>query len=390
MKMMREVCQGVEAIFQLLFNEFRQSTRASEQSCRDVAARLAQEVSRICTESSRIQTSGDVESWAHTLATHRLKQCLQYYKLGSHRGRVELQSTLSAIVYRYITPPQTPASYQARLTLIEDFFQGFYVEALNAFRRENSIDASYRPRGLLELAEYMAFTERYGKRRIPLPGRRSQQLIILRAQTFSQQQPPETSVDMDTAAEGGAQESESNWNDAAIQQVREMMVASEPEPLEANLRDTVIEELFAYLEERQQNDCADYFTLRLQDLPASEIEAILGLTPRQRDYLQQRFKYHLIRFALSHRWELVHQWLEADLERNLGMTPQEWQLFEIKINEAQAELLKLKRQRRSNSEIAQALTCTVTQVEKRWFKLLELAWDIRNSSVSGSGASQDE
>jgi hypothetical protein len=194
----------------------------------------------------------EISRAGRTLANHRLKQVLSYYDLGSRRGRVELQSTLSAIVYRYITPPQTPSSYQARLTLIEDFLQGFYVEALNAFRRENLIDAAYRPRALLELAEYMAFTERYGKRRIPLPGRRSQQLLILRAQTFSQQQPPETSVDMDTAAEGGAPESDSNWNDAAIQQVREMMVASEPEPLEANLRDTVIEELLAYLEERQQ------------------------------------------------------------------------------------------------------------------------------------------
>ncbi|HEY9797881.1 MAG TPA: heterocyst differentiation protein HetZ [Leptolyngbyaceae cyanobacterium] len=390
MKIMREVCHGVEAIFQLLFNEFRRSTRASEQNCRDVAARLANEVTRICNESSRIQTSGDIESWAKSLATHRLKQVLSYYDLGSRRGRVELQSTLSAIVYRYITPPQTPSSYQARLTLIEDFLQGFYVEALNAFRRENSIEAGYRPRALLELAEYMAFTERYGKRRIPLPGRRSQQLIILRAQTFSQQQPPETSVDMDTAAEGSAPESDSNWNDAAIQQVREMMVASEPEPLEANLRDTVIEELFAYLEERQQSECADYFTLRLKDLPASEIEEILHLTPRQRDYLQQRFKYHLIRFALSHRWELVHQWLEADLERNLGLTPQEWQLFQTRITSQHKDLLELKQQGSSIGEIAHVLGCTVTQVEKRWFKLLELAWDIRNSSVSGSGASQDE
>jgi DNA-binding protein Fis len=390
MKIMREVCHGVEAIFQLLYNEFRQSTSATEQNCRAVAARLADEVNRICKESNRIQTSGDIESWAQTLANHRLKQVLSYYKLGSQRGRVELQSTLSAIIYRYITPPQTPGSYQARLTLIEDFLQGFYVEALGAFRRENSLDTGYRPRSLLELAEYMAFTERYGKRRIPLPGRRSQQLIILRAQTFSQQQPPETSVDMDTAAEGAAQESDSSWNDVAIQQVREMMVASEPEPLEANLRDTVIEELLSYLEERQQHDCANYFTLRLQDLPASEIEEILNLTPRQRDYLQQRFKYHLIRFALSHRWELVHQWLEADLDRNLGLTPLEWQRFQTKINSQQRELLQLKQHGSSNSEIAQALSTTVTQVEKRWFKLLEIAWDIRNSSVSGSGASQDE
>jgi hypothetical protein len=390
MKIVREVCQGVEAIFQLLYNELRQSTQASEQHCRDVAARLANEVTRICQESQRIQKSGDVESWAKTLANHRLRQVTHYYKLGSRRGRVELQSTLSAIVYRYISPPQTPASYQARLTLIEDFLQGFYVEALNAFRRENAVDEAYRPRSLLELAEYMAFTERYAKRRIPLPGRRSQQLLILRAQTFSQQQPQETSVDMDAAADGGALQSDSTWNDPTIQGVREAMVASEAEPLDANLRDKVIQELLAYLEERQQSDCADYFTLRLQDLPTSEIEEILGLTPRQRDYLQQRFKYHLIRFALSHRWKLVHQWLEADLDQNLGLTPLEWQQFEAKTTPQQAELLKLKQQGRTTDEIARALGCTPTQVEKRWFKLLELAWDIRNSSVSGSGASQDE
>lgn len=390
MKIMREVCHGVEAIFQLLLSELRQSTNASEQNCQDIAARLANEVNRICHESNRIQTSGDVESWAKTLANHRLKQVLNYYQLGSHRGRVELQSTLSAIVYRYITPSQTPASYQARVTIIEDFLQGFYVESLNAFRRETSMPETYRPRTLLELAEYMAFTERYAKRRIPLPGRRSQQLLILRAQTFSQQQPPETSVDMDTAAEGGAPESDSTWDDAAIQQVREVMVASEPEPLESSLREKVIEELFAYLEERQQSDCADYFTLRLQDLPTSEIEQLLNLTPRQRDYLQQRFKYHLIRFALSHRWELVHQWLEADLEQNLGLTPQEWHLFQQKMNPQQRELLELKQQGKPVNEIALGLNCTVTQVEKRWFKLLELAWDIRNRSVSGSGASEDE
>ncbi|NEP09949.1 MAG: heterocyst differentiation protein HetZ [Symploca sp. SIO2C1] len=376
---MRGVCQDVEVIYQHLFEGFRRSTRASEQTCRNVAMRLVDEVNRICDQSNRIQKSGEIESWKYKLADLRLKQCLRYYKLGSLRGRVELQSTLSAIIYRYITTPQSLATYQARLTLIEDFLQGFYVESLSAFRRENSLEETYSPQRLLELSEYMAFTERYGKRRIPLGAGRSQQLIILRAQTFSRQQPPESSVDMDTAAEGGAPDSDATWNDSAVQELRKTMAESEPEPLEDNLRKTIIEELFAYFEDRQQSDCADYFTLRLRDLPASEIEEILGLTPRERDYLQQRFKYHLIRFALSHRWQLVHEWLDADLQKNFGLTPGEWQLFLKKITPQQTKLLELKQQERSNEEIAQALGCTVNQVEKRWFKLLELAWDIRNS-----------
>jgi len=385
-----DICQSVEAIFQLLLDELKSSTNASEQNCWDVADRLSKEVARICSESKRIQASGEVDTWATALARHRLQQCLHYYKLGSKRGRVELHSTLSAIVYRYITPPQTQSSYQARLTLIEDFLQGFYMEALNAFRRETQLPATYQPRTLLQLAEYMAFTERYGKRRIPLPGRRNQQLIILRAQTFSQQQPIETPVDIERAAEGVTGEADNQWNAASMQQVREQMVAQEPEPTEDSLRQAVVAELMTYLEERKQADCADYFALRLQDLPAHEIEVILGLTPRQRDYLQQRFKYHLIRFALSHRWELVHQWLEADLERNLGLTLYQWQTFQKQLEPSQVELLELKQKRLSDAAIAQTLGWTVTQVRKQWFKLLEQAWEIRNYLVSGIGTSLDE
>jgi hypothetical protein len=381
----------VEAIFQLLYNELGQSTRASERNCRDVATRIAAEVTRICRESKRIQATGEVEAWATNLARLRLQQCLNYYKLGYRQGRVELHSTLSAIVYRYITPPHAQSSYQARLLLIEDFLQQFYVESLNAFRREAQLSAKYTPQTLLELAEYMAFSERYGKRRIPLRGNRSQQLIVLRAQTFSQQQPPETAVDMEQAAEGAGVESDQTWNDTSVQQVREQMVAQEPDELIVeDLRSEVIKELIAYLEANQQSDCADYFALRLQDLPTPEIEAILGLTPRQRDYLQQRFKYHLIRFALRHRWELVHQWLEADLEHNLGLMPQQWQELQSKIGPSQSELLRLKQQGLPDAAIAQALGCTLNQVQKRWFKLLEQAWEIRNRLVSGEGTSTNE
>ena len=219
-----------------------------------------------------------MESWAITLAKHRLQQCLHYYHLGSRRGRIDLHSTLSAVVYRYITPAQGQASYQARLTLIEDFLQGFYMESLNAFRRETQLPRTYQPRSLLELAEYMAFTERYGKRRIPLPSHRNQQLIVLRAQSFSQHQPGDALVDMEQAAEGIASEG-SAWDAASMQQVREQMVAEEPSVGEDSLREAVVAELMAYLEQRQQGDCADYFALRLQDLPANEIESILKITP---------------------------------------------------------------------------------------------------------------
>jgi hypothetical protein len=368
----------VEAIFQLLFNELRQSTRASESNCRDVAERLTAEVTRTCDQSDRIQASGKMEVWATKLARHRLKQCLDYYKLGSVGGRVELHSTLSAIVYRYISPPQGQSSYQARLHFIEDFLQIFYAESLNALRREAMLPYTYSPRTLLEVAEYMAFAERYAKRRIGLPGGRSQQLVILRAQTFSKQQPPETSIDMDRTADGTVADPEATRQDPSTSQVREQIIAQEPDLGSDLLRETVVRELITYLEESGQSECVDYFVLRLQDLQTHEIEEILGLTPRQRDYLQQRFRYHLTRFALSHHWELVHQWLDVDLENNLGLTPNQWENFLAGLSAESVELLKLKRKNLPESEIARRLGYSVSQVNKQWFKLLKQVWEIRN------------
>ena len=375
----------MEAIFEILFNELIRATRASEQNCREVAARLATEVMRICQQSQRIQSLGEVEVWAVKLARHRLQQCLHYYFLRATAARMDLHSTLSAIVYRYITPSRSSSAYQRRLTLIEDFLQGFYVEALTAFRREGAncevapISPTYTPKTLLELAEFLSFTERYAKRRIPIASRNRQQLIILRAQAFVQQQPPETLIDMEQVADNGGESPSQNMDETLLRQVGEMMLVQEQGLNQQNqLRQSVITELINYLEEHQQQDCVQYFVLRLNDSNTKEIETIMNLTPRQRDYLQQRFKYHLIRFALLHRWELVHEWLEAELDKNLGLTPQQWQTFLARLDSDQLTLLDLKRQKLSDLEIAQRLGWTLPHTQKQWFKLLEQAWDVRN------------
>jgi DNA-binding NarL/FixJ family response regulator len=94
--------------------------------------------------------------------------------------------------------------------------------------------------------------------------------------------------------------------------------------------------------------------------------------------LQQRFKYHLLRFALSHHWELVHEWLEASLEKNLGLTPQQWRQLKETLSEKQVKLLTLKQQGMPDGEVAKLLGLTPTQFQKQWTKLLEQAWEIRN------------
>ena len=162
-----------------------------------------------------------------------------YYELGSKRGRSELHSNLSVIVYRHIAPSRARLGFQGRYSLIEDFLQGFYIEVLRAFRREHDVPQDYTPRTRVELAEYMAFTEQYAKRRISLPGRNSKQLIVLRAQGFANGQPPETSIDMELAVESGkSEEDESVSRSAAARQVREQMVSETIDPAESVMRES--------------------------------------------------------------------------------------------------------------------------------------------------------
>lgn len=370
--------QNLQLVERLL-NELESALSKRPTNADTVIRRIVAEVERICIKSDRIQSSGQVETWQWTLAQHRLQKCLTYYRLGSRRGRVELHSHLSAIVYRHITRSRAQLGFQARYEMIEDFMQIFYIEVLKAFRKENFLPDDYSPQTRLELAEYMAFMEQYAKRRINLPGRRNQQLIVLRAQGFARRQPAETSVDLDLAVESArGDEADIHSRSPVVQQVREQMVSEALDPADSVLRDRVLVELVQYLESQKQQDCIDYLILKMQDLTAPEIDEILGLSPRQRDYLQQRFKYHVEKFSRSHRWQLVHQWLGADLDQNLGMPQHQWEAFQAQLTADQRQLLRLKLQREPDTAIAQALRCTPKQMQKRWVQVLEAAWQFRN------------
>ncbi|MBE9061748.1 hypothetical protein IQ256_12280 [cf. Phormidesmis sp. LEGE 11477] len=385
------LCPVNQKLIDFLIAEINRKITTSQKVVSAVATRLAIEVTRICRKSSRIQASGEVATWQRQLAQNRVKKYLDYYLLGSRQGRIELHSRLSAIAYRYIAPTRTQLGFQGRCTLLEDFLQGFYIEVLKAFRRENHLGDRYSPRTRLELAEYMAFGEHYAKRRISLPGCYNQQLLVLRAQAFARRLPTETSVDIERAVDSPKGDEDGFLRSPVIQQIRAKMVSDVTDPSAAVLRDRILKELVQYFEEQDQRACIDYLALRLQDMAPSEIDEVLGLTARQRDYLQQRFKYHVERFAQSHRWQLVHQWLSADLDKNFGLSPAEWRTFVEQLSDEQSLLLALKQQQLREGEhslseqaIAQALSWTPKQVARRWTNLVSLAWKIRNQrSKSG-------
>ncbi|MTJ46775.1 HetZ-related protein [Dolichospermum sp. UHCC 0259] len=369
-----------DTLVQLLSHEMQSQVKSATSGVQDVVGRIAKEVERICDKSSRIQNSGQIQSWQITLGRHRLQKCLRYYQLGSKQGRVELHSSLGAIVYRHVTVAGSDLGFEARYNLIEDFLQAFYIEAIKAFRRETELPEDYTPRTQLQVAEYMAFTEQYAKRRINLPGGANQQLIVLRAQGFARRQPQETTVDIEMAVDSAkTEEAESYQRNVAVQQIRSQMIAKPGfDPSEESERNRVITELMKYLESQGQSDCMNYLTLKLQDLSAPEIDQILGLTSRQRDYLQQRFKYHVEKFAKQHQWQLVHQWLGAGLEHKLGLSSLQWDIFWNQLTPQQQQIFELKTACQSDQLISKAVQCTPKQLQKRWTQMLELAWSIRN------------
>ena len=89
----------------------------------------------------------------------------------------------------------------------------------------------------------------------------------------------------------------------------------------------------------------------MEDLSAPEIEKTLGLTTRERDYLQQKFKYHIEKFARVSNWEIVHQWLGAELGHKLGLTDRQWEVFAAQLSIEQQSFMNLKQSNHSDKSI---------------------------------------
>ena len=85
------------------------------------------------------------------------------------------------------------------------------------------------------------------------------------------------------------------------------------------------------------------------------------------------------RFARIHKWELVHQWLGAELDSRLGLSAEQWEEFWNSLDAVSQKLVSMKQLGVDNDTLAKAIRCTPKQTQKRWFKLLTQAWTLRNS-----------
>jgi len=146
----------------------------------------------------------------------------------------------------------------------------------------------------------------------------------------------------------------------------------------------VIAKFKEYLALKKKWDSLKYFELLLKDADAPEIEKIMGLTRETRDYAQQKLKYQILIFSKQHYWKLVHEWLGASLEENLGLTPKQWHSFLEGLPKLECEVLEFKKTGTDNKEIARAIALPPSKIPMLWRNVLESASAYRNGKVAVS------
>ncbi|MEM8780796.1 MAG: HetZ-related protein 2 [Cyanobacteria bacterium P01_G01_bin.49] len=84
--------------------------------------------------------------------------------------------------------------------------------------------------------------------------------------------------------------------------------------------------------------------------------------------LREKVGYHAIQvFALKGNAELVANWLEiSPQEHNLGLTPQQWEIFWAKLTPQQQEILNRLKDNQSLEDIGKLMNLKKTQVMNQW------------------------
>jgi DNA-directed RNA polymerase specialized sigma24 family protein len=147
------------------------------------------------------------------------------------------------------------------------------------------------------------------------------------------------------------------------------------------LRNKVMQEFSAYLEEQVEPAAAQWLHLHLQGQSQEAIAQSLNLPIKQVYRLREKISYHAIRvFGFKQQADLVGSWLGISLtEHSLGLTPDEWQRFWSGLTPLQQKLLELMKAGQGVEAIATALNLKVNQVMGEWSKLYLAAQALRNA-----------
>ncbi len=146
------------------------------------------------------------------------------------------------------------------------------------------------------------------------------------------------------------------------------------------LRNKVLQEFVTYLEQEVEPVAAEWLKLHLQGQSQEAIAQALNLTVNQVYRLREKISYHAIRvFGFKHQNELVGTWLGTSLvEHNLGLSPQQWQVFLQDLTPLQQTLIEKMKAKQSFDSIAKELGLKANQVAGEWSKIYQLAQKVRN------------
>ncbi|MCU0527462.1 MAG: HetZ-related protein 2 [Elainella sp. Prado103] len=146
------------------------------------------------------------------------------------------------------------------------------------------------------------------------------------------------------------------------------------------MRNKVLQEFLAYLNQEVEPAAAEWLKLHLQGQSQETIAQTLGLTVNQVYRLREKISYHAIRvFGFKHESALVGSWLGTSLlEHNLGLTPEQWQVLWQQLTPLQQKIVECLKSGQSMELIAKGLNLRVNQVMGEWSKIYLLAQKIRN------------
>ncbi|MGL5064984.1 MAG: hypothetical protein ACRC62_33875 [Microcoleus sp.] len=247
----------------------------------------------------------------------------------------------------------------------DDFCSRFLIETLRAFRREFAVE-NYTPKALLELAEFALFSQRYAQRRVPIV---KMQTILLRAYTWKKQC---ERINEEIKYDGMLNE----FGVPTYESFLDKNTASTNSLPATSTHDAqqLINSLFEYFQSIGQPELVRYLTLRTANLQVSDIDAVMGLTVRERDYIQQRFVYHVGQWMGTKGCDLYHEYFGINPANGLGLSGDQW----AELKSQYHDIWSLKSRGVDDKSIGIRLGMSEGKVRREWRKMVQKAKVLRN------------
>jgi len=291
----KEFEQQAGRLFFAAYRELKKLPGVSKTQAMGTAHRLAGDVSKICYQSDRILMLIDIDAEADRLLSWRLSNIKQDLSKGIAHAEKFTRELIGRFAWSVFSGnPWLGRTPKQSWYWATQYAQHMMTVALQRFRFERNLPLDWQADTNLKVAEFLLFTRRWITRRI---GRKRRQIVELRAIDFINAEVKRRKNEYLTDLSNDARTEEGELNNVgrSLSHVCVAQYESYSSRLET---EEFFERLEAYLIDKNRLDEAKYLRLYLQGYQAREIEKELGISQRERDYLNQRFVDHARKFAL--------------------------------------------------------------------------------------------